>query len=254
MKIAITGKGGSGKTTIAAGLSLLFAEENRSVIAVDCDPDMNLGLSLGFPHPEKITPISEMKDLIAERTESGPDKPGGYFKLNPKVDDIPQKFCPENNNIRLIVMGKVNKAGGGCLCPENAFIKQLVSHLVVNQDDIVILDMVAGTEHLGRGTAGSVDVFLIIAEPTLLGVNTALHIKSLAKNLGIKRIFFVGNKIDGQKDIPFLKEHLKEDLMGAVSYSKILQASRGSFAFDKGLKEEFSRLKDCLQIAGSRHE
>ena len=181
MKLAIAGKGGSGKTTVAAGLSILFAQKGKEVFAVDCDPDMNLGLSLDFPHPEKITPISEMKELISQRTEANLDKPDGYFKLNPRVDDIPQKFCPEHNTIRLIVMGKVNKAGGGCLCPENTFIKNLIAHLIVNKKDAVILDMVAGSEHLGRGTANSVDAFLIVSEPTQMGVNTGLHIKSLAK-------------------------------------------------------------------------
>lgn len=239
MKIAVTGKGGSGKTTVSAGLALLFTQEGKSVIAVDCDPDMNLGLSLGFSHPEKIKPISEMKELIAERTESGPDRPAGFFKLNPKVDDIPQKFCPEYNNIRLIVMGKVNKAGGGCLCPENTLVKALVSHLVISQKEIVILDMVAGTEHMGRGTAGSVDAIFIVTEPTLLGINTARHIKSLAQDLGIKKIFFVANKINGRQDLDFIKENLKEDLIGFISFNKNMQDNRGKFVFDTKLKKEF---------------
>lgn len=245
MKIAITGKGGSGKTTLAAGLSILLSQK-KQVIAVDCDPDMNLGFSLGFPHPEKITPISEMKELIAERTESDLDKPSGYFKLNPRVDDIPEKFCPEHNNIRLIVMGKVNKAGGGCLCPENVFIKRLVSHLVTNQRQVVILDMVAGTEHIGRATAESVDIFLVVAEPTQLGVNTGLNIKLLAKDLGIKRINFVGNKINGKLDLDFLKARLKENLLGFISFNKNLTESRGRFRFDENLKEEFQDIYEKL--------
>lgn len=245
MKIAITGKGGSGKTTLAAGLSILFSQE-KSVIAVDCDPDMNLGFSLGFPHPEKITPISQMKELISQRTESDLDRPSGYFKLNPRVDDIPQKFCPEYNNIRLLVMGKVNKAGSGCLCPENAFIKSLISHLVVNRQDIVILDMVAGTEHLGRGTASFVDAFLIVTEPTQLGINTASHIKSLAKDLGIKKLFFVGNKIKGEDDTGFLRDNLKEDLIGNVSFNQNLRSSRGKFVFDENLKKELQDIYEKL--------
>lgn len=242
MKIAVTGKGGSGKTTLAAGLSLLFTQEGKSVIAVDCDPDMNLGFSLDFPHPEKITPISEMKDLISQRTETDLAKPTGYFKLNPKVDDIPKKFCSQHHNIRLIVMGKVNKASGGCLCPENAFIKQLISHLVINQKEIVILDMVAGTEHLGRGTAKYVDIFLIVVEPTPLGINTALHIKSLGQDLGIKKIYFVGNKINGQEDINFLKDNLKEEFLGFISFNQNIQNNRGRFIFDAKLKEEFQEI------------
>lgn len=239
MKIAVTGKGGSGKTTVASALALIFAEEGMSVTAVDCDPDMNLGFSLGFPHPEKIIPVSEMKELIAERTESDPERPGGFFKLNPKVDDIPQKFCPEYNNIRLIVMGKVNKAGGGCLCPENTFVKALISHLVISRKEIVILDMVAGTEHLGRGTASSVDAIFIVTEPSILGINTARNIKSLAKGLGIKKIFFVGNKIKDKQDVDFIKDNLKEELSGFISFSKAIQDKRGEFVFDAKSKEEF---------------
>lgn len=237
MKIAVTGKGGSGKTTVASGLSLLFAQEGRQVIAVDCDPDINLGLALDFPHPEKIIPISQMKELIAERTESDLDRPKGFFKLNPRVDDIPAKFCPEHRNIRLIVMGKVNKAGGGCLCPENTLIKNLISHLIVNTKDVVILDMVAGTEHLGRGTAGAVDGFCVVVEPTLLGVQTASHIKALAQELGVKKIFFIGNKVNSRQDIDFLKDNL--DLTGFISFNQNILEHRGRFVFDEKLKREF---------------
>lgn len=239
MKIAVTGKGGSGKTTVSAGLAFLFTQEGKSVFAVDCDPDMNLAFSLGFPNPEKIKAISGMKELIAERTESDPERPGGFFKLNPKVDDIPQKFCPEHNNIRLIVMGKVNKAAGGCLCPENTFIKALISHLVISQKEIVILDMVAGTEHLGRGTAGSVDAIFVVTEPTLLGINTARHIKLLAQELGVKKILFIANKINGKADVDFIRDNLKEDVIGFISFNKNILDNRGRFIFDAKLKKEF---------------
>lgn len=235
MKIAIAGKGGSGKTTITACLSLLYSRKKNPVIAIDCDPDMNLGYALDFPNPEKIVPISRMKDLIAERTESGP---GGYFKLNPKVDDIPEKFCPKHNNIRLIVMGRVNKAEGGCLCPENAFIKRLVSHLIIGKE-IVFLDMVAGSEHLGRGTAHAVDAFLIITEPTQLGINTGLHIKSLARELGIKNIFFIGNKINNQEDLEFIKKNLKEEIIGFLLFNKNFLSGRGKVVLNDKLEKEF---------------
>jgi CO dehydrogenase maturation factor len=187
-----------------------------------------------------------MKELISERTEADLDKPAGYFKLNPQVDDIPDKFCPQRNNIHLIVMGKVNKAGGGCLCPENVFIKRLISHLVSSKDEIVILDMVAGTEHLGRGTAESVDAFLIVTEPTLLGVNTALHIKSLAADLGIKKLYFIGNKINSQKDVDFLKDNLKDNLTGYISFNKTLEDSRGKFIFDGQSEKEFHDIYEKL--------
>jgi CO dehydrogenase maturation factor len=243
MKIAVTGKGGSGKTTVASGLALLYSKKHKSVIAVDCDPDLNLGVSLDFPNPEEIVPISQMKKLIAERTESDPDRPGGYFKLNPKVDDIPEKFSAKKDNIRLLVMGKVKKAAGGCLCPENTFIKNLLNHLIVSIEEVVILDMVAGSEHLGRGTAGSVDAFLIVTEPTWLGINTGLHIKNLAQELGIKKIFFVGNKINNKEDTDFLKSNLKEDVIGAISFNKNIVETRGKFVFDEKLTQEFQDIQ-----------
>lgn len=243
MKIAVTGKGGSGKTTVASGLALLYSKKNKSVIAVDCDPDLNLGVSLDFPDPEKIVPISQMKKLIAERTESDPDRPSGYFKLNPKVDDIPERFSAQKDNIRLLVMGKVKKAAGGCLCPENTFIKNLLNHLIVSSEEVVILDMVAGSEHLGRGTASSVDAFLIVTEPTWLGINTGLHIKSLAQELGIKKIFFVGNKINNKEDTDFLKSNLKEGIIGLISFNKNIMETRGKFIFDEKLTQEFQDIQ-----------
>lgn len=240
MKIAITGKGGSGKTTISAGLSLLFDKEGKKVIAVDCDPDTNLGITLGVEGAENIVPISEMKELIAKRTGvESLDKPQTFFKLNPQVDDIPDKFSVKLNNIRLLVMGKVDKASGGCMCPENTFIKSLISHLVLSQDQVVILDMVAGTEHLGRGTARAVDVFIIVVEPTQISATTALRIKKLTQQLGLKKIYFVGNKINSESDKDFLNKILKNDIIGYLSFNKTLQENRGRFTFDDINTNEF---------------
>lgn len=243
MKIAITGKGGSGKTTIAAGLSLLLDKEGKEVISVDCDPDTNLGLILGVSGAENIVPISEMKELIATRTGvESLDKPSTFFKINPKVDDIPDKFSVKLNNIRLLVMGKVDKASGGCMCPENTFIKSLISHLVLSKDQVVILDMVAGTEHLSRATAKSVDIFIIVVEPTQISVTTALRIKKLAGQLGIKKIYFIGNKITSENDKDFLNKNLKNDIIGYLSFNKTLQNNRGKFAFDNQLEKEFEEI------------
>ena len=247
MKIAITGKGGSGKTTIAAGLSLIFDQDNKEVIAVDCDPDTNLGLSLGIPGAENIVPISEMKELIAKRTGvESLDKSSTFFKINPKVDDIPDKFSVKLNNIRLLVMGKVNKAAGGCMCPENTFIKSLISHLVLSKEQVVILDMVAGTEHLGRATAKSVDVFIIVVEPTQISINTALRIKRLTEQLGIKKIYFIANKIQKKEDKEFLNQKIKDGIIGYLSFNKTLQNNRGIFYFDNQLEKEFKEIYQNL--------
>ena len=140
-KIAICGKGGVGKTTIASGLINLFIQDGKKVVAVDCDPDINLGYSINFPDYQNIIPIVRMKELIAERTESSPNSLGGFFKLNPRVDDIPEKFCPESKGVRLIVMGKVSKAAGGCLCPENSFTRSLINHLILSKDQVVVMDI-----------------------------------------------------------------------------------------------------------------
>ena len=246
MKIAISGKGGSGKTTIAAGLIKILVEKNKSVIALDCDPDISLGLALDFPAYNEIKPISQMKDLIFERTGVDPANPQGFFQINPKVDDIPERFCPQDKGIRLIVMGKVDKPQGGCLCPENTFVRSLVGHLVLRQDEVVILDMAAGSEHLGRATARGVDVFLISVEPSETSLQTAGHIKELAEGLGLTKIFFIGNKIKNASDLDFIQSSLGNKLIGSVSFNRTLEGSRGKFIFDQNLRKEFETIYNTL--------
>lgn len=246
MKIAISGKGGSGKTTIAAGLIKILVEKNKSVIALDCDPDISLGLALDFPAYNEIKPISKMKDLIFERTGVDPANPQGFFQINPKVDDIPEKFCPQDKGIRLIVMGRVDKPQGGCLCPENTFVRSLVAHLVLRQDEVVILDMAAGSEHLGRATARGVDVFLISVEPSETSLQTAGHIKELAQGLGLTKIFFIANKIKNPSDLDFIQASLKDELIGSINFSPTLEGSRGRFVFDASSRKEFENVYDKL--------
>lgn len=246
MKIAVSGKGGSGKTTIAAGLIKLLVEKKKSVVAVDCDPDTSLGLALDFPHYTQVKPICGMKDLIAERTESTPGLPQGFFKINPKVDDIPEKFCPQDKGVRLIAMGKVNKPQGGCLCPENTFVRSLIGHLVLKKDEVVVLDMAAGSEHLGRATAKGVDTFLIVAEPSKMSVETARHIQELARGLGIAKIFFIGNKIKSESDSDFLKTSFSTGLIGSIRFNKTLEEARGRFVFDDNSRREFAAVYEKI--------
>lgn len=219
MKLAISGKGGVGKTLLSALLAREFARQGHSVLAIDADPDTNLASALGFLHPEDITPISEMKDLIEERTGVKPGQPGSLLKLNPQVDDIPEKYAQISNGIRLMVMGKVKRGGSGCYCSENALLKALINHLLVARDDVVILDMAAGIEHLGRATAQSVDKFIIVVEPGRKAIETALRIKNLAQDIGITNIAIIGNKIRGLADIDFIASSLRGfTFAGFISY------------------------------------
>lgn len=208
MKIAISGKGGVGKTTLAALLAQVYADAGRQVLAVDADPAPCLAGALGFPLElrARLTPISEMEDLIYERTGAKPGTIGGFFTLNPRVDDIPERFSVVHRGVRLLEMGSVDIGGSGCICPESAMLKTLFTHLLFRKEDVLILDMYAGVEHLGRATVDFVDIMLIVAEPTQRSLGTAAQIKSLAEDIGLKRLYLVGNKVRDEEEAAFLRE------------------------------------------------
>jgi CO dehydrogenase maturation factor len=221
VKIAVTGKGGVGKTTVAAVLSRLYAAEGRPVLAVDVDPDANLGLALGFTPQELlgITPVSRMSELIAERTGSSKENYGKFFKINPRVSDIPDRFSHEKNGVRLLVMGTVETGGGGCVCPEHVVLRRVISNLVLSRDDVVIMDMEAGLEHLGRGTADMVDRFIAVVEPGARSVQTYENVKRLAADLGVRRVSVVANKIRGHGDAEYIAKLVPaKDLLGVIRY------------------------------------
>ncbi len=221
MKIAISGKGGVGKTLLASILTKTFAESGYSVIAIDADPDANLAATLGFLHPENITPISEMSALIEERTGAKPGQAGSFFKLNPKVDDIPEKYSQEHNGIRLMIMGRLKRGGSGCYCPENTLLQSLIAHLLLARDEVVILDMEAGIEHLGRGTAKAVDKLIVVVEPGRRSIETALAINKLAQDIGLSSIAIVGNKVRSQSDKEFLISSLAGfQFLGFIPYDQ----------------------------------
>src|SRR3989337_2285718 len=207
MKLAVTGKGGVGKTTITALLSQAYADSGRQVLAVDADPSPCLAGALGFPDEmrAKLAPISEMDDLIYERTGAKPGTVGGFFTLNPRVDDIPERFSVTHRGVRLLAMGSVELGGSGCICPEAAMLKTLFTHLLFRKDAILLLDMYAGVEHLGRAPVDFVDAMLVVVEPTRRSLATAAQIKKLANDIGLMRLYLVGNKVRSHEEVEFLE-------------------------------------------------
>jgi CO dehydrogenase maturation factor len=207
MKLAISGKGGVGKTTLAALLAQVYADASKDVLAVDADPSPCLAGALGFPDDlrSQLHPIAEMDELIEERTGAKPGTIGGFFTLNPRVDDIPERFSVLYKGVRLLEMGSVDLGGSGCICPESAMLKTLFTHLLFRKDEVLILDMYAGVEHLGRATVDFVDAMIIVVEPTRRSLGTAIQIKDLAKDIGLTKLWVVGNKVRNPDEVKFLE-------------------------------------------------
>ena len=220
MKIAVSGKGGVGKTTLTAALSKLFADKGRKVIAIDADPDTNLASALGIKDADKITPLVELKELIKERTGSTSDEYGKFFKLNTTVDDLPEKYSIYCNGLRLMTLGTIKRGGSGCACPEGVMLKALLNHLILQRDEVVIIDMEAGIEHLGRASVRAVTALIVVVEPGKRSIQTAFQVKKLAGDLGIKTIYAVGNKVMNNTHRVFIKNALGDiPLLGMISYS-----------------------------------
>lgn len=251
LKIAIGGKGGVGKTTITSLLARLLAhhENTGNVIAIDADPVSNLAAGLGIPEDKPITPIAELSDLIAERTGATPGTMGGFFTLNPKVDDIPDRFSLERDGVKLLVMGTVQRGGSGCICPESAILKALMLHLVLVRDEVVLMDMEAGVEHLGRATSASVDALIIVVNPGARSRVAASHIKKLGEDLGIKKLLVIGNRIRGPEDEELIKNSLKEfEILGFIpEMDEVFEADRnGVRPFDNDITQVPEAIKTIV--------
>jgi len=247
MKLAVSGKGGVGKTTLVAALSKLFADEGNQVIAIDADPDTNLASALGIKDADKIIPLVELKDLIRERTGSTSDEYGKFFKLNPTVNDLPEKYSISTNGLRLMTLGTIKRGGSGCACPEGVMLKALLNHLILQRDEVVIVDMEAGIEHLGRASIRAVTGLIVVVEPGKRSIQTAFQVKKLAGDLGIKTVYAVGNKVMNETHREFLKKELNGiPLLGFISYNdKLIELDlKGEAAFSNNeqLLSEVSKI------------
>jgi CO dehydrogenase maturation factor len=218
MKIAVSGKGGVGKTTLTALLAKAFSERGRPVTAVDADPATNLALALGVPAAECPQPIADMREMIEERTGSKGDY-GAFFKINPEVKDLPGKYSRMIGGVRVLTLGGMKQGGTGCYCPENALLKALITYLLFEPGEVVILDMEAGIEHLGRATAQAVSAMLIVIEPGQRSLQTALTIQRLAAEIHIPRVGVVLNKVAPGTDPSHLLPGLDAfTILGSLSF------------------------------------
>jgi len=240
MKIAVSGKGGVGKSTIAASIALILAQRGQRVLALDADPDANLAAALGIPSKTTVRPISEEIALIEERTGAKVREYGKMFKLNPEVSDVADKFAVKHNGVELLVLGAINRGGGGCACPENTFIKSLVIDLVLYKNETLIMDMEAGIEHLGRSTARGVDVMIIVTEPGQRSVDCANNVMRLSQEIGLGKFIIVGNKVTNDEDRAYIASAFNDrEITAFLPYSQnIRNADRDGVAILDGMNAE----------------
>lgn len=253
MKIAISGKGGVGKTTLAGAIALYLASTGHRVLAIDADPDSNLPSSLGVDPKRlaEIKPLASLKNLVAERTGAKPGTMGGMFRLNPRVDDIPDTYSIEERGVKLLTLGTVPKGGMGCLCPESTLLRVLLSHIMLDRGEAVIIDMEAGLEHLARGSTGSMDAFIVVVEPGQRALQTAHQIRRLATDLGVKKLFVVGNKVANEEDRKLIEEGIGSlPVLGYIPMSEaIREADRkglSPYDLDPELRAETARI--CKEL------
>lgn len=228
LKIAVSGKGGVGKTTVAGILARLLGREGKEVLVIDADPASTLASAVGVSDNQlaQITPLSTMLDLIEERTGVKPGAGyGGMFRLNPRVDDIAERFAVEGKDgVKLLVLGTIRKGGEGCYCPESALLKSLLKHLILEKDQYLIMDMEAGLEHLGRASSRNMDLMLVVVEPGMRSVDIALRIRDLASEIGIRKMAAVINKSVDREGSEIIREQLEKAGLPVVSVIPYSQA------------------------------
>ncbi len=257
-KIAIGGKGGVGKTTVCAIWAQLFAESGFNVLAIDADPNTTLGSAFGIAPQQCPEPLIRMKQLIAERTGTGKDAVGAYFRLNPKVSDLPEKYWLETNGLKLLTLGAITQAGAGCACPEGVFLKALLTHTILQRQELVLVDLAAGVEFMGRASVQGIDAFVAVVEPGSRSIETANNIAKMAKELGIGCVGTIANKITEPAQAEVIKSQLKDTvLLGTLRYSRSLQEAdlrrAPVFGADAEVTEHLKQAKNKLVelISGS---
>ena len=251
MKIAIGGKGGVGKTTVCAVWAQLFAEDGFDVLAIDADPSTSLASAFGIPSEQSPRPLIEMKQLIAERTGTEKGSVGAYFRLNPKVSDLPEKYWLEFKGLKLLVLGSIMQAGAGCACPEAAFLKALLTHTILQRQEVVLVDLSAGVEFMGRASVQGIDVLVVVVEPGARSIETAINIARMAEKLGIKHVAAIMNKITEAGQVEMIKSKLTNiPVLANIAYNPAVQqadlVSQAVIKADAGFVEELAKAKKRL--------
>jgi CO dehydrogenase maturation factor len=258
LKIAIGGKGGVGKTTVCAVWAQLFAEEGFDVLAIDADPNTNLALAFGISSEETGEPLIKMKQLIAERTGTEKGAVGAYFKLNPKVSDLPEKYWVKTNSrkgcltagVKLLVLGGITQAGMGCACPEGAFLKAMINHTILERQEIVLVDLAAGVEFMGRASVQGVDALVVVVEPGGRSIETAKTIARMGGELGIKHVAAIANKITDIVQVETIKSQLAVPVLANINYNPAVQEAdlrnKAVFAASNELVDRLREAKNRL--------
>jgi CO dehydrogenase maturation factor len=259
LKIAVSGKGGVGKSTLSAAIARILSARGHKVLAIDADPDANLASALGMPSDLKslIRLVARERDLIEQRTGAKFGRPGQIFNLSPEVSDVAEKYGVLYSGVSLVVLGAVKSGGSGCACPENAFLRKLIRHIVLHQGETVVIDMEPGIEHLGRATAEGVDAMIIVLEPGTRSHETAQRIIALAKDIGLSgKLFFVLNKMRNSRDQDAVSALGGERVLGSIPFDeRFIEADcRGISVFDlegsEDLKSVFETITDTLLNRG----
>ena len=265
-KIAIGGKGGVGKTTVCAVWAEIFAEDGLEVLAIDADPTTSLASAFGIPREQSPEPLIAMKDLIAERTGTGKEAIRAYFKLNPKVSDLPEKYSLDvgrplggrplmgrspRGKLKLLVLGAITQGGGGCACPEGAFLKALLTHTILQRQEVVLVDLAAGVEFMGRASVQGIDALVLVVEPGGRSIETANNMARMAGELGIGCVAAIANKITDSAQRELIESQLNDIvLVGSLAYSPALQQAdlkrERVFEADTEVVEQLRRAKNSL--------